>query len=148
MAARSTFKLKRRPPPCMNIVLPDSTCSGGESSRQIFLALNRRGGARPTNDYEAYRSRFLDDVSGVASPSILLSRSRYLLQSLVTSGRDDCGRAYNEGSVWRGSWLTTARPATSGAHDYTVRREAESPLDHSVAMRFGVSTQEREGTAQ
>eukprot|EP00965_Chrysotila_dentata_P217265 6189887-Pleurochrysis_carterae.AAC.2 len=43
---------------------------------------NRRGGARPTNDYEA-----LDDGSGVASPSTLLpvSRSRHLLQSLATT---------------------------------------------------------------
>eukprot|EP00965_Chrysotila_dentata_P217264 6189887-Pleurochrysis_carterae.AAC.1 len=44
--------------------------------------------------------------------------------------------------------LITTRPTTSGAHDYTVGTEASSPLDHGVARRFGVSTQECEGTAQ
>eukprot|EP00965_Chrysotila_dentata_P014632 484690-Pleurochrysis_carterae.AAC.2 len=51
----------------------------------------------------------------------------------AVSGRGDYGRA----------------PATSGTHNYTVRREAnKSPLDQGVAMRFGVSTQQHEETAQ
>eukprot|EP00965_Chrysotila_dentata_P204171 6182169-Pleurochrysis_carterae.AAC.1 len=43
---------------------------------------------------------------------------------------------------------TTTRPATSETDDYTVWKEAESPPHHGVAMRFGVSMKEREGTAQ
>eukprot|EP00965_Chrysotila_dentata_P228035 6196366-Pleurochrysis_carterae.AAC.3 len=53
------------------------------------------------------------------------------LPRIAANGRDDYCRA----------------PATSGAHNYTVKREAESPLDQGVAMRFGVPTKEREGTA-
>eukprot|EP00965_Chrysotila_dentata_P202380 6181092-Pleurochrysis_carterae.AAC.1 len=41
---------------------------------------------------------------------------------------------------------TVGKP-TNRARDYTVRRKAECPLDHGVAMRFGVSTQGHEGTA-
>eukprot|EP00965_Chrysotila_dentata_P104937 3465952-Pleurochrysis_carterae.AAC.1 len=41
---------------------------------------------------------------------------------LAANGCDDYGRA----------------PAASGAHDFTVRREAiKSPLNQCVAMRFG-----------
>eukprot|EP00965_Chrysotila_dentata_P254743 6211981-Pleurochrysis_carterae.AAC.6 len=86
---------------------------------------------------------FLDSVSGVASLSTLLSRSRYLycraLPPIAGSGRDDYGRAQCECSVWKGSFLITTRPATSKAHDYTVMKNAESPLNQGVAMRFGVS---------
>eukprot|EP00965_Chrysotila_dentata_P200219 6179863-Pleurochrysis_carterae.AAC.1 len=39
------------------------------------------------------------------------------------------------------SLFITTRPATPRAHDYTVKRGANSPLDQDVAMRFGVSTQ-------
>eukprot|EP00965_Chrysotila_dentata_P180486 5957811-Pleurochrysis_carterae.AAC.1 len=91
-------------------------------------------------DYGAKGS--LDGASGVASPSTLLSRSRYLLQSLTFSiaanCRDDYGRAYCEKSVWyRNLVITATRPATPQAndYDYTVRTEAESPLDHGAAMR-------------
>eukprot|EP00965_Chrysotila_dentata_P257514 6212911-Pleurochrysis_carterae.AAC.1 len=56
---------------------------------------NRRGGAE--YPLRLWGLRFLDGASGVASPSTLLSRSRYLLQSLASSiaasDRDDYGRA-------------------------------------------------------
>eukprot|EP00965_Chrysotila_dentata_P059457 1972804-Pleurochrysis_carterae.AAC.1 len=80
--------------------------------------------------------RFLDDISGVASPdTLLLSLSSYLLQSLASiiaaSGHDNYGRAYYECGVWKGNLvITTARLATPRAHDYTVETEAKSPLDH------------------
>eukprot|EP00965_Chrysotila_dentata_P007669 249951-Pleurochrysis_carterae.AAC.1 len=48
------------------------------------------------------------------------------------SRRDDYGRA----------------PATSEAHNYTLMREAESPLDQVAAMRFEVVAQHHEGTVQ
>eukprot|EP00965_Chrysotila_dentata_P260174 6213805-Pleurochrysis_carterae.AAC.6 len=61
---------------------------------------------------------------GVASPNILVSRSRYLLQCLASnvaaSGGGDYGRT----------------PATPRAHDCTVRTEAESLLNHGAAMRY------------
>eukprot|EP00965_Chrysotila_dentata_P263451 6214833-Pleurochrysis_carterae.AAC.6 len=56
---------------------------------------NRRGGA--VYPLRLCGLRFVDGASGVASHSTLLSRSRYLLQSLAFSiaagGRDDYGRA-------------------------------------------------------
>eukprot|EP00965_Chrysotila_dentata_P087757 2897740-Pleurochrysis_carterae.AAC.1 len=68
---------------------------------------------------------------GVASPDILISRSRYLLQCLASniaaSGCNDYGRA-------PGECVTTTRPATPSAHSHTVRTEAKSPLDHGAAM--------------
>eukprot|EP00965_Chrysotila_dentata_P175800 5803492-Pleurochrysis_carterae.AAC.1 len=53
----------------------------------------RRGGAVATH-YRFYNLRFLDSILGVARPdTLLLSRSRYLMQSLASiiaaSGRDD-----------------------------------------------------------
>eukprot|EP00965_Chrysotila_dentata_P061814 2047741-Pleurochrysis_carterae.AAC.1 len=44
-----------------------------------------------------------------------------------------CGKA--------ASLLITTRPATAGAHDYSAWREAKSPLNKGVAMRFGTSTE-------
>eukprot|EP00965_Chrysotila_dentata_P232779 6199190-Pleurochrysis_carterae.AAC.4 len=78
---------------------------------------NRRGGARPTIDFE-------------------------LVVATTTVVRN------SECSVWKGSLLIRTRPATSKAHEHTVMREAESPLDQGVAMHIRVSTEEREGTAQ
>eukprot|EP00965_Chrysotila_dentata_P052375 1737172-Pleurochrysis_carterae.AAC.1 len=61
-----------------------------------------------------------------------LMRLKSLTTKVQLTGRDDYGRA----------------PATSGERDYKMTREADSPLDHGVAVRLGVSTQEREGSAQ
>eukprot|EP00965_Chrysotila_dentata_P188404 6172715-Pleurochrysis_carterae.AAC.1 len=36
-----------------------------------------------------------------------------------------------------GASIRAIQPVSPKAHNYTVRREAESPLDHMVAMRFG-----------
>eukprot|EP00965_Chrysotila_dentata_P263501 6214842-Pleurochrysis_carterae.AAC.2 len=68
----------------------------------------------------------------------------------AASGRGDYGRASGECILqMRKLVITTTRPVISGAHRYTVRREAESPLDHGVDMRFGVSTHNsHEQTAQ
>eukprot|EP00965_Chrysotila_dentata_P009724 316591-Pleurochrysis_carterae.AAC.1 len=59
---------------------------------------------RPRIDACAERLLLLNSASGVASPSTLLSRSRYLLQSLAlmiaASGRGDYGRAPGECKVW------------------------------------------------
>eukprot|EP00965_Chrysotila_dentata_P257555 6212924-Pleurochrysis_carterae.AAC.1 len=84
-------------------------------------------------------------VSGAASPSTYYHASAVCCRALppiAANGRDDYGRALYEES------LLITSPAASKAHDYTVMREAESPLDQGVAMRFGVSTHEREKTAR
>eukprot|EP00965_Chrysotila_dentata_P206801 6183756-Pleurochrysis_carterae.AAC.1 len=99
---------------------------------ELFIAILGAGlDPQQTMRLEVLRWRVLV----VASPSTLLSRSCCLLQSLSTTcserGCDDYG----------------VRSCVK-AHDSTVMREAEGPLDQGVAMRFGVSTKEREETAQ
>eukprot|EP00965_Chrysotila_dentata_P256477 6212549-Pleurochrysis_carterae.AAC.7 len=76
---------------------------------------------------------------GVASPSTLLSRSRYLLQSLAfsiaASGRDDYGRAPGQllpehtatplGQRQRALWITVppcARVSTQQLHEENAQR--------------------------
>eukprot|EP00965_Chrysotila_dentata_P136038 4497795-Pleurochrysis_carterae.AAC.1 len=97
-------------------------------------SFNRRGWA--VYPLRLWGLRFLNGVPGVASRITLISRSPYLLPSLAltiaASVRDDYGRA----------------PATPLTHDYTVRTEAESPLDYGAAMRYEAAQQGHEGTAQ
>eukprot|EP00965_Chrysotila_dentata_P243993 6205719-Pleurochrysis_carterae.AAC.1 len=98
-----------------------------------ILYAQGRGAARPTNGYEAKGFKTVCQAWQALAPYYHASNIYCRALPLnAASDRDDYGRA----------------PATSGAHDYTVRREANSPLDHCVAMRFGVSTREREGTVQ
>eukprot|EP00965_Chrysotila_dentata_P175713 5800502-Pleurochrysis_carterae.AAC.1 len=59
----------------------------------------------------------------LASPSTLISRSRYLLQSLAfmiaANGCDDYGRASNECSVWKGNIVMTTKGQLLPEHTTT-----------------------------
>eukprot|EP00965_Chrysotila_dentata_P234876 6200422-Pleurochrysis_carterae.AAC.1 len=95
-----------------------------------------------TNWLHRRRSPLLD-------PLAKLNKVEYYLAA-DTNKRGNYGCASSECSVWNWKLVNAKRPvSTPKAHDYTVvRREAERPLDHGVTMRFGVSSQEHEGTAQ
>eukprot|EP00965_Chrysotila_dentata_P135535 4480592-Pleurochrysis_carterae.AAC.2 len=71
---------------------------------------SRRGGARPTTTMR---------LEALRRASLLLA----------ANGRDDYGRASRECSVCKGNIvITTTRPATSEAYDYTVRSQRQRAL--------------------
>eukprot|EP00965_Chrysotila_dentata_P146511 4837272-Pleurochrysis_carterae.AAC.1 len=66
----------------------------------------------------------------------------------AVSTSDYEAEASARGDYGRASVTITTRPATSEAHDYTVRREAESPLDHGVANALrGINLRTRRNRA-
>eukprot|EP00965_Chrysotila_dentata_P224264 6194085-Pleurochrysis_carterae.AAC.1 len=91
-----------------------------------YYLLIASGGAKPYYDYGAYK---------------VLRRHEITWQALLPGAATMVARRMSVVCRNR-SLLITTRPLTPRAHDYTtVRTEAESPLYHGVAMRFGVSTQ-------
>eukprot|EP00965_Chrysotila_dentata_P071463 2361432-Pleurochrysis_carterae.AAC.1 len=93
--------------------------------------MDRRGAGAPCVGAARLHSFFqvLDGTSGVASLDTLLSRFRYLLQSLATKLQLTGATTFKEYSVWKGNLvISTTRPATSKAHDYSVRKERQRAL--------------------
>eukprot|EP00965_Chrysotila_dentata_P196304 6177493-Pleurochrysis_carterae.AAC.5 len=78
-----------------------------------------------------------------------LDSTNYVAQTLLAVAATTVARRMSV-ICMNGSLQITKSPVrvTPRAHEYTVTREANSPLDKDVAVRFGVPTQQHEQTAQ